>query len=119
MLQILNLKFQQYIFSTLTLVKISRKLENWQDLDFGAFIKELNKAIKATNKVREAEGQTPVASLTKTDEFEWLHLFEQNKKKAQDLQAQTNKIEQQIDAMVYELYGSNRKEIKIIENSLS
>lgn len=116
MFQILNSKFQQYIFSTLTLVKISRKLENWQDLDFGAFIKELNKAIKATNKVREEEGQTPVASLTKTDEFEWLDLFEQNKKKAQDLQAQIEAIEQQIDAMVYELYGLTAEEIRIVEH---
>ena len=71
-------------------------------MEFGEFIKELNKAIKANNKLREkaavidlgeAEGQpkevTPyevVPTLTKKDEFEWLDLFEENKQKAQDLQ---------------------------------
>ena len=109
-------KFNRYFSQKFALSKLSRKLENWQDLDFGEFIKELNKAIKATNKLREKEGQAPVAVLTKTDEFEWLDLFEQNKKKAQDLQSQINTLEQQIDAMVYELYGLSDEEIRIVEN---
>lgn len=109
--------FLNYIEKKYSLTKLSNKLQNWQDLDFGAFIKELNKAIKATNKLREKEGQTLVAALTKTDEFEWLDLFEQNKKKAQELQVQIDSIEQQIDTMVYELYGLNKEEIKIVENA--
>jgi len=121
-LKILNLQdtiksFKRYLMSISRTKKLSRKLESWHDLDFGEFMKELNKAIKATNKLREKEGQTLVAALTKTDEFEWLNLFEQNRKKAQDLQSEINAIEQQIDAMVYELYGLNEEEIKIVENS--
>ncbi|AZQ44846.1 Eco57I restriction-modification methylase domain-containing protein [Nonlabens ponticola] len=112
----LKVKFVKYLFVKFQLLKTSRKLENWQDLDFGEFIKELNKAIKATNKLRDKEGQAPVAVLTKTDEFEWLDLFEQNKKKAQDLQSQINTLEQQIDAMVYQLYGLSDEEIRIVEN---
>ena len=77
----------------------------------------MNKAIKATNKQRDKDGLAPIATLTKTDEFEWLDLFEQNKKKAQDLQQQINTIEQQIDAMVYELYGLSEVEIRIVEGS--
>lgn len=111
----LNGTFTKYFRSNYSLKKTSRKLENWQDLDFGEFIKELNKAIKATNKLREKKGQAPVAVLTKTDEFEWLDLFEQNKKKAQDLQMQINTLEQQIDAMVYDLYGLSDEEIRIVE----
>ena len=110
-------KFLNYLYHQFKIIKFSRKLENWQDLDFGEFIKELNKAIKATNKQCDKEGLAPIATLTKTDEFEWLDLFEQNKKKAQDLKAQINTIEQQIDAMVYELYGLSDDEIRIVENA--
>ena len=111
-----RLQIGKYLYHQFRIEKFSRKLENWQDLDFGEFIKELNKAIKANNKLREKEGQAPVAVLTKTDEFEWLDLFEQNKKKAQDLQLQINTLEQQIDTMVYELYGLSDEEIRIVEN---
>ena len=110
-------KFSRYYQHKFSLQKTSRKLENWQDLDFGDFIKELNKAIKATNKQRDKDGLAPIATLTKTDEFEWLDLFEQNKKKAQDLQLHINTIEQQIDAMVYKLYGLSEDEIRIVEGS--
>ncbi len=113
----LKLKMVKYIVAKFNVLKISRKLENWQDLEFGDFIEELNRAIKATNKQREKDGQQPVSTLTKTDEFEWLDLFEQNKEKAQDLQSQINTLEQQIDAMVYELYGLSDEEIRIVENS--
>lgn len=97
------------------ITKTSKHLGNWPDIDFGEFIKELNKAIKATNKLQE-EGQAPVAALSKTDEFEWINLFDQNKKKAQDLHTQIDSIEQQIDAMVYELYGLTEEEIRIVEH---
>tara|TARA_R110002049_G_scaffold80663_8_gene205249 strand:+ start:1586 stop:4726 length:3141 start_codon:yes stop_codon:yes gene_type:complete len=110
-------KLQTFFVQKYALESVSNKLENWQDLDFGDFIKELNKAIKATNKQRDKDGLAPIATLTKTDEFEWLDLFEQNKKKAQDLQLQINTIEQQIDAMVYELYGLSDDEIRIVEGS--
>ena len=110
-------KFLRYLSSKFAFQKISGSLGNWQDLDFGDFIKELNKAIKATNKQRDKDGLAPIATLTKTDEFEWLDLFEQNKKKAQDLQLHINTIEQQIDAMVYKLYGLSEDEIRIVEGS--
>ena len=54
--------------------------------------------------------------LTKKDEFEWLELFEDKKKKAQELQTQNTQTEKEIDAMVYELYGLTEDEIKIVEN---
>lgn len=89
------------------LEKLTRKLQNWHELDFADFIKELNKAIKKA-------GGTP---LTKKDEFEWLELFEDNKQKAQELQTQITQTEKTIDTMVYDLYGLTEEERDIIENS--
>jgi len=99
--------FLKYITSKYAINKVTRTFEHWHELDFADFIKELNKAIKSA-------GGTP---LTKKDEFEWLELFEDNKKKAQDLQTQITQTEKQIDEMVYELYGLTEDEISIVENS--
>jgi len=44
-------------------------------------------------------------------------LFEENKKKARNLQTQINQTEKEIDAMVYKLYGLTEEEIKIVEGS--
>ncbi len=101
------IKFQKYFCSSYNLMVLSRKLQNWHELDFADFIKELNKAIKKA-------GGTP---LTKKDEFEWLELFEDNKKKAQDLQTQITQTEKEIDEMVYDLYGLTEDEREIIEKN--
>lgn len=110
-------KFLDYLFHQFKIVKFSRKLEDWQIIDFGDFIKELNKAIKSTNKERAKENLNLVPELTKKDEFEWMELFEENKKKAQELLSQIAKTEKEIDQMVYELYGLTEEEIAIVENS--
>lgn len=98
-------KFPAYINSQYQLEKLSGKLTNWYDLDFPDFIKELNKAIKT------AKG----SPLTKKDEFEWMELFEENKKKALALKAEIDRTDKEIDQMVYELYGLTEEEIKIVE----
>jgi len=46
-----------------------------------------------------------------------MELFEDNKKKAGELQTQINQLDHQIDQMVYELYGLTEEEIKIVENA--
>ncbi|SFD25565.1 Eco57I restriction-modification methylase domain-containing protein [Algibacter pectinivorans] len=113
----LNDKFQNYLTQKFQLEKLSKKLQNWHELEFGEFIKELNKAIKANNKLRVKKGLEEVPVLTKKDEFEWLDLFEDNKQKAQALQTQINQTDKEIDQMVYELYGLTDDEIQIVENS--
>lgn len=100
-------KFREYFSSHYHLEKLPGKLEKWYDLEFTDFIKELNKAIKAVKG-------TP---LTKKDEFEWMDLFEENKKNAQELKAEIDKTDKEIDRMVYELYGLSEEEIKIVENA--
>jgi type I restriction-modification system DNA methylase subunit len=110
-------KFQTYLQQKFQLEKLTKKLQNWHELEFGDFIKELNKAIKTSNKQRLKDGLQEVPELTKKDEFEWLDLFEENKQKAQTLQTQITQTDKEIDAMVYELYGLTDEEIKIVENS--
>jgi hypothetical protein len=98
-------KFSAFFSGKYQFLKLSGKLEKWYELSFVDFIKELNKAIKT------AKG-TP---LTKKDEFEWMELFEDNKKKALALKAEIDKTDKEIDQMVYELYGLTEEEIKIVE----
>ncbi|GGF65346.1 Eco57I restriction-modification methylase domain-containing protein [Wenyingzhuangia marina] len=110
-------KFQNYLCKLFLLQKPSKKLQNWHELEFGDFIKELNKAIKSNNKELLKAGLYEVPVLTKKDEFEWLDLFEENKQKAQDLQNQINQTDKEIDTMVYQLYNLTDEEIAIVENS--
>ncbi|WP_289039182.1 N-6 DNA methylase [uncultured Zobellia sp.] len=98
-------------------IAVNKKLENWYELEFIDFIKELNKAIKTSNKLRVKDGLGTIETLTKKDEFEWLELFEDNRQKVQELQKQINQTEKEIDQKVYELYGLTEEEIKIIEEA--
>ena len=70
-------------------------------------IKELNKAIK------KAGGE----KLSKMDEMDWMEVFETKKAEAQNLKAEIDKTDAEIDAMVYELYNLTEEEIQIIENN--
>ena len=99
--------YQRYIQSQFSIEKLTRNLQKWEELDFGEFIKELKKAIKKTGSDK----------LTRMDEIEWMEVFETKKAEAQSLQVQITKIDKEIDAMVYELYGLTDKEIAIVENS--
>src|SRR5690554_11544 len=110
-------KLSNYLQSQYSIDKLSKKLQNWHELSFGDFIKELNKAIKSTNKERAKEELEAIPTLTKKDEFEWMELFEENKKKAVELQTQIDATEKEIDQMVYELYGLSEEEIRIVEGS--
>jgi len=110
-------KFLTYLHHQFKIENFSRKLENWYELNFGDFIKELNKAIKTTNKLRAKENLDAIPTLSKKDEFEWMELFEENKKETEELQTQIAQTEMEIDQIVYELYGLSEEEVKIVENS--
>jgi len=103
----IRIKFLKYLQSQFSLEKFSNKLQCWYNLDFGDFIKELNKAIKLG-------GGTP---LTKIQEMEWIDVFVSKKLEALTLKVEIDKTDYEIDQMVYELYGLNDEEIKIVENS--
>ncbi|WP_395051662.1 Eco57I restriction-modification methylase domain-containing protein [Flavobacterium sp.] len=78
------------------------------DLTEGAFTKV------RTNQL----GRLPIPNISKEDQQLFIEkvneiLFS----KSQDPKADTLALEQEIDAMVYELYGLSEEEIKIVENS--
>jgi len=103
----LNDTFQKYLQSQFSINKLPKKLQNWHELEYRDFIKELNKAIK------KAGGE----KLSKIDEMEWMGVFEAKKAEAQNLKVEIDKTDAEIDAMVYELYGLSEEEIKIVEGS--
>ncbi|MDT0294091.1 Eco57I restriction-modification methylase domain-containing protein [Mesonia ostreae] len=84
------------------LEKTSKKLDNWYELDFTEFIKELKK-----KKIKLSLGE----------EADWEDYFLVEQQKAQALLNQINHTDKAIDQMVYELYDLNEEEIEIIENS--
>ena len=103
----LKVRFVNYLKTQFTIEIFPKKIHNWQDLEFGEFIKELNKSIKKSG------GE----NLTKSDEMEWMDVFESNREEAQTLKYEINKTDKEIDQMVYELYGLTKEEIEIVENS--
>ncbi|MBT6006857.1 MAG: restriction endonuclease subunit M, partial [Prolixibacteraceae bacterium] len=109
--------FIKYLNSQFTIEKLSRKLENWHELEFSEFIKELQHAIKKNNKIRINNGLQPIVMPTKLDEMDWMEVFENKKLEAQTIKYEIEKTDKEIDQMVYELYGLTEEEIKIIENN--
>ena len=100
--------FIKYFQSQFNIEKLSKKLQNWNELEFADFIKELNKAIKKAGSEK----------LSKKDEMEWMELFEEKKAEAQTLKSKIEKIDNEIDQMVYQLYGLTVDEIKIVEGAV-
>lgn len=126
--------FKKYIQSQYPIEKLSKKLQKWHDLEFGDFIKELNKAntrghVPLADSLDKSLGKTLGRSLGKTldkalgrpldkkEEFEWMELFEEKKAEAQKLKAEIDKTDKEIDQMVYELYGLTDEEIQIVETA--
>jgi len=83
-------------------LKLSKKLEVFYNYDFKIFVSELKK-----KKV--------VLSLLQQDE--WEEYFNSYKTEINQLQAEINKTDKEIDQMVYELYGLTEDEIKIVEKA--
>ena len=116
-LQKVEKSFAKYLQSQFKIKKLSKKLQNWHELEFADFIKELNKAIKKANKEVATATTSGHVHLTKKNEMEWMELFEEKKSEAQIIKNEIEKTDKEIDQMVYELYGLTEDEISIIENS--
>ena len=105
--ELMNKSISQFGKYLSTILGLSgQPLKNWIKLDFSDFIKELNKANKASG-----------ANLSKKEEMEWMEIFEEKKVEAQTIKSQINKTDKEIDQMVYELYGLTKEEIKIVEEA--
>lgn len=95
-------KFNRAIQRKFELDSLPKKLESWYELTFAEFVKELGK-----KKIK----------LSLSEEAEWEDYFLQEQQKALALKQQITTTDQEIDKMVYELYGLTDEEIEIVENS--
>jgi REP element-mobilizing transposase RayT len=84
------------------LEKLPKKLQDWYELSYASFIKELKK-----KKIK----------LSLSQEAEWEDYFLSEQEKATNLKTQIDQTDKEIDQMVYELYGLTEEEIEIVENS--
>jgi hypothetical protein len=92
----------EFIKTKFDIDKLSRKLENWHELTFKQFLAELKK-----KKVK----------LSLNEEAEWMEYFNKQKAQAEELKAKIAQTDQEIDAMVYELYGLSEEEVGVVEGS--
>ncbi len=100
---------KQNFITDLELEKVPKKLQNFENLSFEEFIKELKKAkkLKFETKLQERELKD-----------EWRGLFEKDTKEILELKSQIDKTDKEIDKMVYELYGLSDEEINLVEGAL-
>ncbi len=63
------------------------------------------------------ENETEFSKLSLNEEAEWMGYFNEQKQKAQELKAEIDKTDNEIDQMVYELYGLTEEEINIVEEA--
>ncbi|MDT8394599.1 MAG: Eco57I restriction-modification methylase domain-containing protein, partial [Bacteroidales bacterium] len=97
--------------SKFTFDKVSKKLENWHELEFSEFLKELEKARKAIVEVEDTK-------LTLSEEAEWMEYFKEQKGKVFNAKSEIEKTDKEIDQMVYKLYGLTKEEIKIVDENV-
>lgn len=83
-------------------IELSKKLEEWPSLSFSIFFKEISK-----QKVK----------ISLNEEADWLKYFEEQKRKSTEIQLAIKEVDNQIDQMVYQLYGLTSDEITTIEKS--
>ena len=93
---------KSFLSSKFDIDKLTTKLQNWHQLTFGEFLKELTK-------------QKVVLSLN--EQAAWMQYFNEQKQKALALKTEIDKTDNEIDAMVYELYGLTAEEIAIVEEA--
>ncbi len=98
----IEIELLQLLQSKFDLPSPSTKLEQWPSLDFKGFLAELKKAKVVMGLSEEAE---------------WMAYFNAQKQKANALQAEIDRLDKEIDAMVYQLYGLTPEEIAIVENA--
>ena len=81
-------------------IPLSKKLQNWYQLEFSDFIKELKK-----KKIK----------LSLSEEAEWMQYFNKQKEKALSIKHEIDQTEKELNQMVYTLYNLTEEEISIVE----
>ena len=85
--------------------KLSRKLEDWWMLDFAQFRDEVKRVFRADIAVNERA--------------EWEGYLAKNTAEVRKLDAEIEKAEREIDAIVYRLFELTPEEIKLLEDSVA
>ena len=101
-LQTKSTRFTKRVTDNFEIEKISKKLDSFYNYDFKTFVAELKK-------------QKVVLSLKQQDE--WQDYFDSYKTEINQLQNTIQQTDNEIDKMVYELYGLSDEEIKIVEEN--
>ncbi len=101
-LQTICSKFTRSIQREFNLEKLSGKLENWYQMPFNEFLKELEKS-----KVK----------LKLSQKAEWEDYFMQESQKTLAIKHQIDITDKEIDQLVYSLYGLSEEEVKIVEGN--
>lgn len=102
-----------FLSSKFKISGLSKKLYNWNEIEFSEFLKELEKARKKSSK----ENETEYSKLTLSEEAEWMQYFSEQKQKVEELKTEIEKTDTKIDQKVYELYGLTEEEINIVEEA--
>ena len=97
-------KFLRFLAASYQPKHLSTKLETFETLSFAEFTAEL-----AKQKV----------VLTKKDEFALLDVFEAQKACIGDVKTMLAQTDQELDRMIYQLYGLTAAEVQCIESSLT
>ncbi len=78
----------------------SKKLHNWENLEWEKFVHEIKKQKGKSNKKKQ---------------LEWVDFFNENKDKILNYKSKINKILLLIDELVYDLYKLTDEEINVVE----
>ncbi len=97
---------KQNFLNELKLEKLTKKLQNFEELTFEEFVTEYTKALKLkfADKLQERNFKQ-----------DWQAIFENDKTLTCNLKTEIEKTDKEIDKMVYELYGLSDEEIGIVE----
>jgi type I restriction-modification system DNA methylase subunit len=101
-------RFVKFLSAKLNFTHTSNKLQNWNELDFSDFIKEINSSINKSGQEK----------LSKSSEMDWMEIFEVKKTELQNLKNMIDNTNKDIDRLVYKLYGLTEQEIKIVEDAI-
>ncbi|MFA6570508.1 MAG: TaqI-like C-terminal specificity domain-containing protein, partial [Bacteroidota bacterium] len=99
-LQQIRKAYLEFVKGQFGITKPTTKLQEWYNLSFEEFVKELEKS-----KVK----------LTTTQKFDLKPLFDREQEKALEIKAIIETTDKKIDQMVYTLYGLTEEEIRIVE----
>ncbi len=99
-LKALQSKFSNFLLRNFSNIKISKKITEWHLLSEREFLLELEKQ-KITIPMKE--------------QYAFFDVFSAEQKNAKSVLSQTQTLENQIDKLIYALYGLSEEEIKIVE----